>query len=129
MLILNFILQYHKFSSFKTGTSLPRYYSYYPHFEAARERHIFVPKHFPNENPSDYEHKGFQHFKDVCLEIIGLFFHNFILCNFSWLQIRTLMHFEVLILYHLWIMLQYQNRMKMMKFIVLINRKCLSKFS
>lgn len=47
------------------GTSLPRYYSYYPHFEAARERHIFVPKHFPNENPSTYDHKGLQHFKEV----------------------------------------------------------------
>jgi hypothetical protein len=49
------------------GTSLPRYYSYYPHFEAARERHIFVPKQFPNENPSAYEHKGLQHFKEVGL--------------------------------------------------------------
>lgn len=48
-----------------TGTSLPRYYSYYPQLEAARERQIFVPKHFPNENPSSYEHKGLQHFKDV----------------------------------------------------------------
>ena len=47
------------------GTRLPRYYSYYPHFEAARERHIFVPKHFPNENPSTYDHKGLQHFKEV----------------------------------------------------------------
>ncbi|CAF4089612.1 unnamed protein product [Rotaria sordida] len=49
----------------KKGTSLPRYYTYYPHFEAARERHIFVPKYFPNENPSCYEHKGLQHFKDL----------------------------------------------------------------
>ena len=48
-----------------TGTSLPRYYSYYPQLEAARERHIFVPKHFPNENPSSYEHKGLQYFKEV----------------------------------------------------------------
>ncbi|CAF0782891.1 unnamed protein product [Rotaria sordida] len=49
----------------KKGTSLPRYYSYYPHFEATRERHIFVPKYFPNENPSCYEHKGLKHFKDL----------------------------------------------------------------
>lgn len=53
------------FSHFTLGTSLPRYYSHYPHFEAARERQIFVPKHFPNENPSTYEHKGLQHFKQV----------------------------------------------------------------
>lgn len=50
-----------------SGTSLPRYYSYYPHFEAARERHIFVPKHFPNENPSSYDHKGLKYFQDVSL--------------------------------------------------------------
>ncbi|CAF1169240.1 unnamed protein product [Adineta steineri] len=49
----------------KKGTSIPRYYSYYPHFEAARERHIFVPKYYPNENPSCYEHKGFEHFKNL----------------------------------------------------------------
>ncbi|CAF0984524.1 unnamed protein product [Rotaria magnacalcarata] len=49
----------------KKGTSLPRYYSYYPHFEAARERYVSVPKHFPNENPSSYDHKGLQHFKNL----------------------------------------------------------------
>jgi hypothetical protein len=53
------------YKTIKIGTSLPRYYSYYPHFEAARERHIFVPKYFPNQNPSSYEHKGLQHFKQV----------------------------------------------------------------
>ena len=51
-----------------SGTSLPRYYTYYPHFEAARERHIFVPKHFPNENPSNYEHKGLKYFQDVSFQ-------------------------------------------------------------
>ena len=58
----------------KSGTSLPRYYSYYPHFEAARERHVFVPKYFPNENPSCYEHKGLQHFKDVGVQKFNFFF-------------------------------------------------------
>ena len=57
----------HSASRNVSGTSLPRYYSYYPHFEAARERHIFVPKHFPNENPSSYDHKGLKYFQDVSL--------------------------------------------------------------
>lgn len=59
------------------GTSLPRYYSYYPHFESARDRYTFVPKYFPNENPSYYEHKGLQHFKDVCFQkcFISLIFY------------------------------------------------------
>lgn len=53
------------FSLDDLGTSLPRYYSYYPHLDAARDRHIFVPKYFPNENPSTYQHKGLKYFQDV----------------------------------------------------------------
>lgn len=80
-----------KWNDLNLGTSLPRYYSYYPHFEAARERHIFVPKHFPNENPSAYEHKGLQYFKEVWIENIRLFFMNKLFYIFiaSW-QYRNL---------------------------------------
>ena len=55
----------HALQNAKRGTSLPRYYSHYPHLDAARDRHIFVPKYFPNENPSTYEHKGLKHFQEV----------------------------------------------------------------
>ena len=72
--------------------------------------------------------KVFNILKMYVYTLLFFFPINLLSYNFSWLQIRKVMHFEVLTLYHRLIMLHYQNRMKMMKFIVLINQKCLSKF-
>ena len=51
-------------------TSLPRYYTYYPHFEAVRDRYVFVPKFRPREEPGTVEHAGFTEFKNVSLNLI-----------------------------------------------------------
>ena len=113
-----------------SGTSLPRYYSYYPHLEAARERHIFVPKHFPNENPSSYDHKGLKYFQDVSSprRLSSERNIHFSMRLFSSPHIPIATPCAAWTRYRRLTMSLFQNRTRRTTFIVVINRKCPSKW-